>query len=332
MAFVDEITIHVKAGDGGDGAVQWRHEKNRDFGGPAGGGGGKGGDVYAVADRDTSLLARYRNRESFAAEDGGGGKSDELFGSNGDALNIKIPVGSVITNLTTNQKIPLEFEGQKELMLKGGRGGRGNASFKTSINRSPEQWTPGGSGEEADFYIELELIADIGLIGLPSAGKSTMLNALTRADVKTGAYHFTTLEPNLGVCYGNVLVDIPGLIEGASQGKGLGHKFLRHIKRTRMLAHLISLENEDLLATYELIRRELEQYNPELLEKKEIIIVTKTDLAEDEKALGAALSPLSKLKKIVLSVTFYDDDSVKGMRDALLKEIPKKDQNGSSET
>ncbi len=322
MAFVDELNLHAKAGKGGDGVVRWRHEKGREFGGPSGGNGGRGGDVYAVAIRDTGVLSKYRHKPIFAAPNGRDGKNQNLVGRAGEDLDMKLPIGSKVTNLKTEQIFLLEEEGQRELLLHGGRGGRGNASFQTSINRSPEQWRPGDVGEEAEFHIELELIADIGLIGLPSAGKSSMLNALTRADVKTAAYHFTTLEPNLGVCFDYVLVDIPGLIEGASQGKGLGHKFLRHIKRTRMLAHLVSLENEDPLAAYKLIRKELEQYNPELLKKKEIIILTKTDIDEGEKALSEALSALSGLKKIVLSVTLYDDDSIKQMRDALLEEIP----------
>lgn len=320
MAFIDELTIHARAGKGGDGVVRWRHEKGREFGGPSGGGGGRGGDVYALAVRDTGILAKYRGGKVFAAQDGDAGKNKELFGRIGEDLLIKLPIGSVITNLSTNKKISLESEGQRELLLQGGRGGRGNASFKTSVNRSPEQWRPGDPGQEADLLIELELIADIGLIGLPSAGKSSMLNALTRADVKTGAYDFTTLEPNLGVCFDYVLVDIPGLIEGASQGKGLGHKFLRHVKRTRMLAHLVSLENDDPMSAYKLIRKELEQFSAELLEKKEVIILTKTDLLENAAALERIEASFKELGKTVLTVTLHNDDSVKTMRDALLKE------------
>lgn len=321
MALIDEVEIHAAAGRGGDGVVRWRHEKGREFGGPSGGNGGTGGDVYAVAVRDIAVLRRYRTAKVFSAADGENGKKNSKNGQDGKDLEILLPEGSVITNKETGEVHSLDHEGQRILLLKGGNGGRGNESFKSSRNRSPEEYTEGESGEEADLHIELQLIADIGLIGMPSAGKSTCLNALTRAEAKTAAYHFTTLEPNLGVCFGVVLVDIPGLIEGAAKGKGLGHQFLRHIKRTRMLAHLVSLENEDVVEAYQTIRKEIGEYSPELLSKPEIIVLTKTDMASDKEAVSAAVKALESQKKTVLAVSFTDEASVKAFRDTLLQKF-----------
>ncbi len=242
MAFIDEIEISVKAGRGGDGVVRWRHEKFKEFGGPSGGDGGHGGNVYVKAVRDVHLLHRYRTKKVFQAERGEAGGKNSLHGHDGKDLDILLPIGSVITNIETNKKISLRSESERILLLRGGAGGRGNESFKSSTNQTPYESTLGAPGSKGTFFIEIELIADIGLIGLPSAGKSSLLNALTSAHAKVGDYPFTTLEPNLGECFGYILCDIPGLIEGASRGVGLGHKFLRHIKRTKMLVHLISVE------------------------------------------------------------------------------------------
>jgi len=321
MAFVDELKIRVKAGDGGDGVVRWRHEKNREFGGPSGGNGGRGGNVYAHAVRDAYLLARYRTKKEFAAEDGKDGKKSSLHGADGEDLDISLPIGSVITNTQTGEKISLSEEGERVLLLSGGRGGRGNESFKSSTHQRPDRWTPGNPGQEAEFFIEVELIADIGLIGLPNAGKTSLLNALTRAKGKIGEYPFTTLEPNLGECYGYIISDIPGLIEGAAEGKGLGHKFLRHIRRTKILMHLLSLEHENPRAAYHTVRKELERYDPELLTKKEIVVLTKTDLIDDPIRLEKLIGEMKKIVPTVLTVSLYSDEAVKALRDAILKEV-----------
>lgn len=323
MAFVDELKIHIKAGDGGDGVVRWRHEKNREFGGPAGGNGGRGGNIYVVATRDVHLLYKYRHKKDFVAENGvpGGGRS--LFGADGDDLEILLPVGSIVTNTKTGFKISLEQEGEKKLLLAGGEGGRGNESFKSSTNRSPKEFTTGKPGEEGDFFIELELIADIGLIGFPSSGKTSLLNTLTNAHGKVGAYPFTTLEPSLGEFYGYIIADIPGLIEGASTGKGLGYKFLRHIRRTRILVHLVSLEQENVASTYKAIREELKQFDPTLLEKEEIVILTKTDILLDEKLLAGQVKKIEKLNPNVLTLSLYDDMAVKKIQDYLMLELRK---------
>jgi GTP-binding protein len=308
--FVDEITIKAKAGKGGNGVVLWRHDKGKDFAGPAGGNGGKGGSVYVKAIRDVGLLANYRKVKEFVATSGEAGMKTSMKGKDGDDLDIDLPIGSIVTNLTTKETYSLETEGERVLVLNGGNGGFGNEHYKSSTNRSPKQATPGKEGEEAEFYIELELVADAGLIGLPNAGKSSLLNVLTNAKAKVGSFQFTTLEPNLGAFYGFVLADIPGLIEGASEGKGLGHKFLRHIKRTKMLIHCVSAENEDVEKAYDIVRGELGEYNKELIDKKEIIVLTKTDsITSEEKT--KFLKILKKKNKDTFSVSVIDDESIK---------------------
>lgn len=320
MAFIDELDISAKGGDGGDGVVRFLHEKNREFGGPSGGNGGNGGNVYVLAVRDVHLLSKYRTKKEFNAERGKNGGKDTLHGNNGEDLEIQLPIGSIITNLDTNKKIALQEEGNKELLLEGGVGGRGNESFKSSTNRTPKEFTEGSKGEEGRFFIEIELVADIGLIGLPSAGKTSLLNVLTAAKGKVGAYPFTTLEPNLGEMFGYIVSDIPGLIEGASDGKGLGHKFLRHVKRTRILVHLVSLENEDPLSEYKIIRNELEKYDPELPKKKEIVLLTKTDLVNKEK-IDNVIKDFKDISETVRTISIYDDKTINELRDFLIKEV-----------
>lgn len=308
--FIDEITLHLKAGRGGDGVVRWRHEKGIDSGGPAGGNGGKGGDVYAVAVRDIAVLASYRNVKLFEAGRGEDGFKSTKQGGTGQDIELRFPVGSRIKNLVTGHVIELFEEGEKVLLLKGGRGGLGNAHFKSSTNVSPKQHTDGEEGEEADFYIELLLIVDLGLIGLPNAGKSSLLNTLTSAKSKVGDFPFTTLNPSLGMFYGLIIADIPGLIEGASEGKGLGHKFLRHIERTKALVHCVSSELEDPLESYRVIRKELELYNAETAKKPEVIFLTKTDLISKEE-VEKKIDLLKSVNPDILPVSIIDDESVK---------------------
>ena len=319
MAFVDEIDIYAKAGDGGNGVVRWRHMRNMEFGGPSGGDGGSGGSVYLRAIRDVHLLSKYRSIKEFMAERGQDGGSDSLEGRNGKDFYIDLPIGSVVTNTETNKKISLLTEGEEVLLLTGGNRGRGNEAFKSSRNQRPKQATRGRPGEEGFYHIELELIADIGLIGFPNAGKTSLLNEFTNAQAKVGAYPFTTLEPNLGECFGYIFADVPGLIEGAAEGKGLGHKFLRHVKRLSVLVHLVSLENEDPVATYKTVRSELAEYDKDLLEKTEIIVLTKTDVVEDEKKITKIKTKMKKFSPLVYTVSIYDDVSLKSLQDNLLK-------------
>jgi GTP-binding protein len=320
MAFVDEVTIFAKAGDGGDGVVRFRHEKYIDKGGPSGGDGGNGGDVYALAVRDVHLLAKYKTQKKFEAGRGSNGGKKSLEGENGEDIDIKLPIGSIITNKETGEIYRLNEDGERVLLLKGGRGGYGNEHFKSSTNVTPKEFTPGKKVEGAEFFIEVELIADIGFIGLPSAGKTSLLNSLTRAHGKVGDYPFTTLEPNLGECFGYIISDIPGLIEGAAEGKGLGHRFLRHIKRTKMLVHLVSVENEDPLEAYFTIKKELETYDKEFSEKKEIIVLTKIDLV-DEKKIEEIKKSMTSLGAEIETVTTLDENSLKVFREKMLKAV-----------
>jgi GTP-binding protein len=322
MAFVDEFKIHMKAGNGGRGIVSWLHEKHKEYGGPAGGDGGNGGNVIVRAVRDIGILARYRHEKEFRAENGGAGKSKSMHGGNGADLEILLPVGSLVTNIKTKKTVELLNEGETATLLKGGWGGYGNEHFKSSKNVRPYEWTPGKPGEESDFFIELKLVADAGLIGLPNAGKSSLLNELSNAGAKVGSYQFTTLEPNLGDFFGYILADIPGLIEGASEGKGLGHKFLRHIERTRVLLHCISMENEDLLLAYKTIRSELKAHNPKLLEKPEAIILTKTDTVTPA-AVAKKVKQFEKKCDAVFSVSIVDDKSLKNFKKDLAELLKK---------
>ncbi|OHA20421.1 MAG: hypothetical protein A2849_01430 [Candidatus Taylorbacteria bacterium RIFCSPHIGHO2_01_FULL_51_15] len=321
MSFIDEITLHVKAGDGGNGIVSWLHEKGKEFMGPAGGDGGKGGDVYFRAVADISRLGAYRYGNLFAAGRGGDGMRKSRHGKNGEDLELEVPVGSLILNKRTKRVYELLRDGERVLVLHGGRGGLGNEHFKSSRNVRPMESTMGRKGDEADFEVELRLIADAGLIGLPNAGKSSLLNELTAARAKVGSYAFTTLEPNLGAFSGFILADIPGLIEGASAGKGLGTEFLRHIARTKLLLHCISLETDDLLQAYNVVRQELTAFSPELAGKREVIVLTKSDTRE-AKDVKKAITVLKRKNPDVYTVSVIDDAKLEQFKkelQALLK-------------
>ncbi len=324
MALIDEVQIHIAAGKGGDGVVRWRQEKFKPLSGPGGGNGGRGGDVFVESVSDIGYLDYYRHTKDFQAENGQPGGSSGRQGADGEDLVLKFPVGSVIKNLATNEVFELNEIDQKILILKGGRGGLGNEWFKSSKNTTPHESTAGATGESADFDVELRMFADIGLVGLPSAGKSTLINVLTNAKSKVAAYHFTTLDPHLGAFYEFIIADIPGIIEGASEGKGLGTKFLKHIARTRAIAHVLALDSDDLVADYLTIRKELETYSQELGDKDEIIIFTKSDMV-DEKTLQAKVKSMAKYTKGKQSyvVSAYDDASLKILNDGLVKYLRK---------
>ena len=315
--FIDELTLHLKAGRGGDGVVRWRHEKGKEKGGPSGGNGGKGGDVYARAVRDIGILANYRNIKVFEAGRGKDGEADSRQGASGSDIEIKFPVGSRLINLTTGHKIELLNGEERVLLLKGGRGGLGNEHFKGSTNIRPREKTLGEAGEEADFLIELLLIADIGLIGLPNAGKSSLLNTLTRAKAKVGPFAFTTLEPGLGTFYGLVLADIPGLIEGAAQGRGLGHKFLKYIERTKALMHCISAEEADPLEAYKIVRKELELYNMNVARKPEVVLLTKADIISEQE-VEEKIKILKSVRETVVPISILDDKALKNLQFTIL--------------
>ena len=324
MAFIDEIVVYMEAGRGGNGVEKWLHEKYKEFMGPCGGDGGKGGDVYVLGVRDMGILAQYRHEKEFKAGSGEPGGTRSKEGRGGEDYVLKIPIGSIVTNQESGRKYYVDEEGQKIKVLSGGNGGYGNEYFKSSRNTTPKETTPGKPGEKANFLIELELIADIGLVGFPNAGKSSLLNTVTNANSKVGDYPFTTLDPHLGVLYGFILADIPGIIEGASEGKGLGHKFLRHIKKTKMLLHLISVENEDVFETYKQIRHELDSYDQLLSRKREVVVLSKTDLVSSDE-LERKRKVLESEGLEVRELSILDDEQIKGLSNYLTRVLQSED-------
>lgn len=318
MALVDEVTITAQAGNGGTGVVRWLRQKETARGGPSGGDGGRGGDVVLEGVRDLAALASYRFTKKFRAENGEAGGANNKHGADGAPVILKVPVGTVATVSSTGETYEILADGQHEVVLKGGVGGFGNAHFKSSVNQNPFEKTLGKPGQGGDIHITLKLIADAGLIGFPNAGKSSLLNALTRAKSKVGAYPFTTLDPHLGDFYGYLLADIPGLIEGASDGRGLGAKFLRHVERTGLLVHLVSAEQEDPAAAYRSIRAELSAFGRGLAEKPELVLLSKTDLltpAELKQHLLALKEAAGERE--VTSVSIADDAALKTFSDRL---------------
>jgi GTPase len=316
MAFLDEITIKAVAGKGGNGIVSWRREKFIAKGGPNGGDGGQGGDVFIKAIRSLRVLDQYRSKKEFFAENGVGGGKRSLKGANGEDLYIEFPIGSKITKISTQEVFELTYEGQEIRILRGGQGGFGNE----------QEATPGKDGEESDLHIEVSLIADVGLVGFPNAGKSSLLNALTNATAKVGEYPFTTIDPNLGDLFGYIIADIPGLIEGASTGKGLGFTFLRHITKTKIILHLVSLEQAEPMESYEAIRKELASFGQGLSEKHELILLTKTDVTDVNK-IEKVKKDFESLGKKVFAITLFDDESVKLFRDELVHFLKEKATN-----
>ncbi len=292
MKFVDEASIDVAAGDGGNGCVSFRHEKFKEFGGPNGGDGGRGGHVYALADPNLNTLVDFRYTRRFEARRGEHGMGSDMFGAAGDDITLKMPVGTIISDAETGAVLhELLTPGEKVLIAKGGDGGFGNLRFKSAVNRAPRQKTPGWPGERKSFKLELKVLADVGLLGMPNAGKSTLIAAVSNARPKIADYPFTTLHPNLGVVrvgpeQSFVIADIPGLIEGASEGAGLGHQFLRHLQRTRLLLHIVDLApfdpGVDPVAQAKAIAAELKKYDPKLYAKPRWLVLNKLDMVPDE--------------------------------------------------
>lgn len=315
---VDEVEIKIKAGDGGDGKVNFHREKYVPKGGPDGGDGGTGGDLYFVGVGDLSALRLFRYKKSFSAQDGRPGGGNRKSGLSGEDLEIKVPVGTVVKDIGVGDVWEVRDIGEKILMAKGGKGGKGNWHFKSSTHQTPMEFEEGKPGQERNLYLELRLIADVGFIGLPSVGKSSLLNELTKANVKVAPYHFTTLEPNLGVMDGLIIADLPGLIEGAHEGKGLGIKFLKHVKRTKILVHCVGADSSDVIGDYETIRKELGEYDKELLERPEIILITKSDLVDKEKLEENKGELKGKFRgKEIVDCSIYDYESLENLRKKL---------------
>lgn len=310
---VDEVKIRIKGGDGGSGLVHFYHDRHRPKGGPDGGDGGRGGDIYALVVSDIMALKNYRHEIEYGAENGDNGGINKRTGKNGQDLILKIPVGSTIY-YDNGSQIELSNVDQKVLLARGGNGGRGNYFFRSSVNRQPKEFEIGQKCEWKKLRVELKLIADIGLIGLPNAGKTSLLNELTNARAKVANYPFTTLEPNLGVSMGGkIIADIPGLIEGASMGKGLGIKFLKHVEKTKILLHCLACDSSDIKRDYQIIRQEISQYSQKLAKLKEYIILTKSDLIDDSKTINR----LIKVTKAKMAVSIADEDSLKKLSDFL---------------
>jgi GTP-binding protein len=283
MKFIDHVTVTVQAGDGGNGRTSFRHEKYVDKGGPDGGDGGNGGDVIFRASRNQNTLVSFRYHRELVAQSGGAGDKVRRHGKNGKDLYIEVPVGTVVTNAEGLTLTDLTEDGQEAVVAQGGRGGFGNAHFLSSVRQAPNFAEKGEAGELAELTLELKLIADVGLVGLPNAGKSTLLSVVSNARPEIADYPFTTLTPNLGVVDVNkesslLFADIPGLIEGAAEGKGLGDEFLRHVERTAVLLHLVDVTSEDVVADYEIIQNELKTYRQNLAEKQQIVVLSKIDL------------------------------------------------------
>lgn len=275
---IDEVNLKIKGGDGGDGSASFKNALMEK--GPTGGDGGMGGSVYVQGVSDLSALRQFRHKKRFAAENGARGGNRNKDGKNGADLVLQVPVGTVAHNRDLGEDLEITKVGEKKVVAHGARGGHGNFYFRSSTNVTPRQFERGNKAREFSFYFELKLIADIGLVGLPNAGKSALLNELTAAKSRVANYRFTTLEPYLGAYFDLIIADIPGLIEGASEGKGLGMKFLRHISRCKALFHLVSCESSDLVADYKVIRRELANFDPELSNKQEFVFLTKSDLCQ----------------------------------------------------
>ena len=326
MKFLDQVKIFVKAGDGGSGSASMRREKFIEFGGPDGGNGGKGASIILKAERNLNTLIDYRYTQHFKAEKGQNGMNKNKTGRNGKDLYLKVPIGTQILE-EDNKTLLFDFKNEKEefVVANGGRGGLGNTNFKSSTNRAPRKFTKGTLGEEFWIWLQLKTIADIGIIGLPNAGKSSLLAAITNANPKIANYKFTTLNPNLGVAsYDNkeiTLADIPGLIENSHAGVGLGIKFLKHIERCKTLLHLIDITEENIENLYKQVRNELGKYSKDLLKKDELIVFNKIDLIDKNKLKEKKDKFSKKTKNEVLAISTFDKNSVAKIKSKLIKYV-----------
>ena len=302
--FVDYVKINIYSGNGGKGSAHFRREKYITKGGPDGGDGGRGGHIIFVTDKSLWTLYHFKFKKHFKCGHGGDGSGSRSTGADGEDVIIRVPIGTVIKDFKTNNIIHETIEdGEEKIILKGGKGGLGNWNFRSSTNQAPRYAQPGINGEEKQLVLELKLLADVGLVGFPNVGKSTLLKTLTSAKPKIGNYEFTTLKPNLGIVeYRDfksfVIADIPGIIEGASEGRGLGHYFLRHIERNSVLLFLLSSESDDIVKQYEVLLNELKKYNPELLDKQRLIAISKSDLLDEKQTSKIKKNISNKIKDV----------------------------------
>ena len=326
MKFLDQVKIYVKAGDGGSGSPSFRREKFIEFGGPDGGDGGKGGSVMLVSERNLNTLIDFRYQQHFKAERGRDGSGKNKTGRGGENLYLKVPIGTQVFE-EDNKTLIFDFKKENEEFVAaiGGKGGFGNTRFKSSTNRAPKKFTKGAIGEEFWIWLQLKTIADIGIIGLPNAGKSSLLASLTSATPKIANYKFTTLNPNLGVAIYDdkeiTLADIPGLIEGAHKGTGLGIKFLKHIERCKVLLHLIDISEKNLVNSYSQVREEMAKYSSELLKKQEIIVFNKTDLVDEEEKNKKINEFHEIINKPTFKTSTLDKKSVSDIKSKLLNYV-----------
>jgi len=326
MKFLDQAKIFVKAGDGGSGSASFRREKFIEFGGPDGGDGGRGGSIIFTGDKNLNTLIDFRYRQHFKAENGEHGKGKKKTGKSGKDLILRVPIGTQIFEGDNNTLIEdLTKSEQKVVVANGGRGGSGNVRFKSSTNRSPRKKTDGSKGESFWMWLQLKVIADIGIVGMPNCGKSSLLSALTSAKPKIANYPFTTINPNLGVAsYDNkeiTLADIPGLIEGAHEGIGLGDKFLRHIERCKNILHLIDITNDNLLENYSKVRKELFKYSNKLMKKREIIVLNKIDMINDEDISKRIDIFNKKIKKKIYTISALKRQGLKTIKKILVSYV-----------
>jgi len=326
MKFLDQAKIYLKAGDGGNGCISFRREKFIEFGGPDGGDGGSGGSVIFIADRNLNTLIDFRYQQHFKAEKGQDGKGKKKTGKSGKDLVLKVPIGTQIFEEDNNTLIEdLTKFAQKIVLVNGGKGGLGNVKFKSSTNRAPRKKTEGNKGQSFYVWLQLKVIADIGIVGMPNSGKSSLLSALTSAKPKIANYPFTTINPNLGVTiYNNkefTLADIPGLIEGAHEGVGLGDKFLRHIERCKNILHLIDVTNDNLIENYSKVRKELSKYSNKLAKKKEIIIFNKIDMVKDEEVNKKIEIFNKKIKKKIYTISALKHKNLTIIKKALINYV-----------
>ncbi len=326
MKFLDQAKIYIKAGNGGDGCASFRREKFVEFGGPDGGDGGKGGSIIFKSDRNLNTLIDFRYQQHYKAENGQSGKKKKQTGKKGENLIIKVPVGTQILEEDNNTLI-YDFNKPSEtfVLVAGGVGGLGNVRFKSATNRAPRKKTSGKRGEDFWIWLQLKIIADVGIIGLPNAGKSSLLSILTRARPKIANYPFTTINPNLGVSFYDdkelTLADIPGLIEGAHQGTGLGYKFLRHIERCKNILHLIDISNEDIFKSYMQVKDEIRKFDKKIEKKKEIIVLNKTDLLSEEEINNKIEKIKKKIKKKILTISIMKNSGLNNLKQVLIENV-----------